>query len=100
MEQPRNSVGPGKCATFGNKSGNKPPVDNTASGGDPMPALSDSGVISESILLALLALFLLASPFTIWWMQATPPWWFIYALWLGLIGLTALLARRLHRYDF
>lgn len=64
-----------------------------------MPALSDSGVISESVLLALLALFLLASPFTAWWMQMTPPWWFAYALWLGLIGLIALLARRLYRYD-
>lgn len=64
-----------------------------------MPALSDGGVISESALLLLFALFLIASPFTVWWMQLTPPWWFVYALWLGLIGLVFLLARRLHRYD-
>lgn len=59
----------------------------------------DHGAATESVLLALLALFALASPFAAWWMQLSPPWYFVYLIWLGLIGLIALLVRRLRRYD-
>ncbi|HEX5514629.1 MAG TPA: hypothetical protein VFY81_09560 [Gammaproteobacteria bacterium] len=64
-----------------------------------MPVTSDHSAASESLLLALLALFLLASPFAVWWMRQAPPWHFIYLIWLGLIVLVAALGRRLGRYD-
>lgn len=62
-------------------------------------AASDYSAASESVLLALLALFLLVSPFAAWWMQLTPPWYVSYLLWAGLIVLNAALGRRLGRYD-
>jgi hypothetical protein len=64
-----------------------------------MPAARDYSAASESLLLALLALFLLVSPFAIWWMRLTPPWYFSYLIWLGLLCLIAVLGRRLARYD-
>jgi len=64
-----------------------------------MPVAPDHSAASESILLALLALFLLASPFATWWMQLTLPWSFVYLIWLGLIVFIAALGRRLGRYD-
>lgn len=64
-----------------------------------MPPGQGHGVATESVLLCALALFLLISPFSAWWMQLTPPWYFPYLLWLGLIGLIALLSRRVGRHD-
>jgi prepilin signal peptidase PulO-like enzyme (type II secretory pathway) len=64
-----------------------------------MHTAPDNSSASESVLLALLALFLLASPFATWWMQLTPPWYLIYMIWLGLLGLIAAFSRRLARYD-
>ncbi len=57
----------------------------------------ESGPGSYSLLLFLFGLFLLVSPFATWWMGARPPWYFPFALWLMLIVLTAVLARRLVR---
>ncbi|NLO81408.1 MAG: hypothetical protein GX093_14140 [Xanthomonadaceae bacterium] len=64
-----------------------------------MPAGSDYSAASESVAVALLALFLLVSPFAYWWMARPPPWYFIYLLWLGLIGLIAVLNHRLARHE-
>lgn len=64
-----------------------------------MHAVHDYSAAGESVLLALVALFLLASSFATWWMQLAPPWYFSYLIWLGLIGLIAVLGRRLGRYD-
>lgn len=64
-----------------------------------MPAAPDYSAASESSLLALLAFFLLISPFATWWLRLAPPWYFTYFLWLGLIILIAVLSRRLARYD-
>lgn len=44
--------------------------------------------------LLLLALFLLASPFTLLWAADTSPWYLPYMLWLALIGLIAWAHRR------
>jgi membrane protein implicated in regulation of membrane protease activity len=52
----------------------------------------DRGV--GSVLVLLIGLLLFASPFTAWWMRATPPWWLPFLLWLGLIGLSAWLGQR------
>ncbi|MCC5810357.1 MAG: hypothetical protein JJU06_08285 [Ectothiorhodospiraceae bacterium] len=62
-----------------------------------MPQSQDSGAGSYSVLIFLLALFLLVSPFALWWMGAMPPWYFPFLLWLGIILLTALLSRSLIR---
>ncbi|MEX0731901.1 MAG: hypothetical protein WED00_18500 [Aquisalimonadaceae bacterium] len=62
-----------------------------------MPQLQDQGPGTHSVLIFLLAVFLVASPFTTWWMSAAAPWYFIYALWIAIIVLTWLLARRLRR---
>lgn len=64
-----------------------------------MPAVPDYSAASESVIVALLALFLLASPFAAWWMEQTPPWYTSYLIWLGLIALIAVLNHRLARYD-
>jgi len=64
-----------------------------------MAAVHEHGAVTESIALLLLALFLLTSPFALWWMKLTPPWYFVYLLWLTIIGLIILLARRLRRHE-
>lgn len=46
------------------------------------------------ILLFLLALFLLASPFMHWWAADDSPWYAPYLLWGGLIAVMAWLQRR------
>lgn len=64
-----------------------------------MYAAPDHSAASESVLLALFALFLLVSPLAAWWMLLHPPWYVSYLLWAGLIMLNAALGRRLGRYD-
>jgi hypothetical protein len=54
---------------------------------------------AESLVLLLCGLFLLASPFTIWWLRQGFPWWFIYLLWFLLTLATFLLARRWRHHD-
>jgi len=63
-----------------------------------MPQGQDQGQSTHSVLIFVFALFLFASPFTVWWMLALPPWYVIYVLWLLIIGLSWLLARELRRH--
>lgn len=44
--------------------------------------------------LFLLVLFLLATPFTDWWMQAQPPWYVPYLGWAVVIALGGWLIER------
>ena len=50
--------------------------------------------LDKSILLALLTVFFFASPFIHWWGGSNPPWFTPYILWLLMIILGALIARR------
>lgn len=50
--------------------------------------------IDKVILLLLLALFLLVSPFMAWWANPAAPWYRPYLIWLLIIALTWWLARR------
>ncbi|MES9905405.1 MAG: hypothetical protein ABW168_22355 [Sedimenticola sp.] len=52
-----------------------------------------------SLLLTLLALFIFASPLTLWWANDNSPWLLPYLLWLLVIGIAAWLSRRYHRHD-
>lgn len=63
-----------------------------------MAQFQDQGPGAHSLLIFLFALFMLASPFTSWWMNLTAPWYFTYLLWLIVIGLTWVLARKLRRH--
>lgn len=51
------------------------------------------------ILLFLLALFLLVSPFINWWAAADSPWFAPYLIWALLIAAMAWLQRRRRRHD-
>jgi len=53
----------------------------------------------QVIILFLLALFVLLSPLVEWWAADDSPWYTPYALWLGLICLVFILARRRGRHD-
>ncbi|HEY8554588.1 MAG TPA: hypothetical protein VIL43_08630 [Burkholderiales bacterium] len=60
-----------------------------------MPFRPDYGRgLDSSVLLFLLGLFLFFSPFTFWWAELAPVWYLPYLLWLGLIVLIAVAARR------
>lgn len=63
-----------------------------------MPQSQDQGAGAHSVLLFLFAIFLLASPFTTWWMTLVAPWYFVYLLWLLIIGLTGAVAYRMRRH--
>ncbi|MCP1674766.1 membrane protein implicated in regulation of membrane protease activity [Natronocella acetinitrilica] len=63
-----------------------------------MPQSQDPGPGSHSVLIFLLGLFLLTSPFTAWWMTAGAPWYFVFLCWFVLILLSAGLARRLMKH--
>ncbi|MCP3869410.1 MAG: UTP--glucose-1-phosphate uridylyltransferase [Gammaproteobacteria bacterium] len=52
-----------------------------------------------TLLLAMLALFLFSSPFTLWWASGDYPWFLPYLLWLLIILLGALLSNRHRRHD-
>lgn len=48
-----------------------------------------------SLLVFLLAVLMLCSPVTAWWMRPSMPWFTVYVVWLALILLTAgLIGRR------
>lgn len=53
----------------------------------------------STLLLALFALFLFASPFTIWWASDYNPWFLPYLLWLLIILIGAWLSARHSRHD-
>jgi|HigsolmetaAR203D_1030402.scaffolds.fasta_scaffold26208_2 hypothetical protein len=64
-----------------------------------MATVHDNGAVTESVALLLLALFLLTSPFALWWIALTPPWYLPYLIWLAIIALIALLARRMRGHE-
>lgn len=51
------------------------------------------------ILLLLAALLLFAPPLLYWWARPGSPWYLVFLLWAGLIGLIALARRIRHRHD-
>ncbi len=53
----------------------------------------------HSLLLTLLALFLFASPLTVWWASGHHPWYVPYLLWLLLILAGAWLQLRHHHHE-
>jgi hypothetical protein len=53
----------------------------------------------QTLLLFLLALFLFASPFTLWWATADNLWFLPYLLWLLIIIAGAWLELRHSRHD-
>lgn len=55
--------------------------------------------LDRVIILFLLALFLLLSPFMGWWAADDSPWYSPYLLWAFLILLTWRLRRRLERHE-
>ncbi|MCW8827810.1 MAG: hypothetical protein OQK94_02005 [Gammaproteobacteria bacterium] len=55
--------------------------------------------LDRVILLFLLALFLLISPFNLWWAADDSPWYAPYLIWGLLIFLTWRLQRYLGRHD-
>jgi hypothetical protein len=55
---------------------------------------SDDQSLDKSILLALLTIFFFASPFTQWWGSSDLPWLMPYLVWLLIIALGALVARK------
>jgi len=54
-----------------------------------MPAPTDKPERDRAVLLALLMLALFASPAASWWLDAQPPWYLPYLLWLAVIILAA-----------
>ncbi|MBK1728337.1 hypothetical protein [Halorhodospira halophila] len=52
------------------------------------------GPAAGSVALFLLVLFLLATPFTDWWMEARPPWYVPYLGWAVVIALGGWLIER------
>lgn len=64
-----------------------------------MAQFQETSAAGLSVLLFLLGLLVLASPFTTWWMSVAAPWYTAWVLWALLIGLTAALARRSGHHD-
>lgn len=64
-----------------------------------MAQFQETSAAGLCVLLFLLGLLLLASPFTTWWMSMGAPWYTAWVLWGLLIGLTAALARRFGHHD-
>lgn len=64
-----------------------------------MAQFQETSAAGLSVLLFLLGLLLLASPFTTWWMSVGAPWYTVWLLWGLLIGLAAVLARRYGHHD-
>ncbi|QIT56156.1 hypothetical protein HC341_13705 [Aquisalimonas sp. 2447] len=64
-----------------------------------MAQFQETSAAGLSVLLFLLGLLVLASPFTTWWMSVGAPWYTAWVLWALLIGLTAALARRSGHHD-
>jgi hypothetical protein len=59
-----------------------------------IPPDSSSRQLEIVILLFLFAVFLLASPFAMWWAADSSPWYVPYLAWLVVIALAALVQRR------
>lgn len=55
--------------------------------------------LDSTVLLFLFALFLLVSPFLLLWATDVSSWYLPYLLWLGLIGLIAMVAHRNGEHD-
>ena len=55
--------------------------------------------LDRVVILFLFALFLLLSPFTLWWAAADSPWYSPYLIWALLIFLTWRLQRYLKRNE-
>lgn len=53
----------------------------------------------RAVLLALFTLALFADPAVSWWLNATPPWYLPYLLWLAVIALAAWQARAPRRSE-
>jgi len=53
----------------------------------------------HTLLIALVALFLVNSPFTAWWARLDLPWYAMFILWAVIIALVAINQRRTHRGD-
>lgn len=64
-----------------------------------MAHLQESGLGGNSVLLFLLGLLLLASPFTAWWMSAGAPWYTAWVFWGLLIGLSGVISRRYGHHE-
>lgn len=64
-----------------------------------MAQFQETGPGGLSVLLFLLGLLFLASPFTTWWTSTGAPWYTVWVLWAILIGLSAALARRVGHHD-
>jgi fatty acid desaturase len=65
-----------------------------------MPPVHDPDKLRErTLLLALLMLFLFATPFTLWWASSAFPWLLPYLLWLLVIILGAIISYRFNSHD-
>ncbi|MES9882819.1 MAG: hypothetical protein ABW185_18275 [Sedimenticola sp.] len=65
-----------------------------------MPDQNDTSRQKENaLLLTLLALFLFASPLTLWWATEESPWLVPYLLWLLVIAIAAWLSCRHGHHD-
>lgn len=64
-----------------------------------MPHAQENSAGSLSVLLFLLGMFLLASPFASWWLSVGAPWLTPWLLWGVLIGLAGLVTARAGHYD-
>ncbi len=65
-----------------------------------MPFSNDPDKLREyTVLLALLMLFLFATPLTVWWASSTHPWFLPYLLWLLVIILGAVISNRFSGHD-
>lgn len=58
-----------------------------------MPTPTQKPGRDRAVLLALLMLALFASPAVSWWLDANPPWYLPYLLWVTVIALAAWQAR-------
>lgn len=61
--------------------------------------MSFKPVPDHSVLIFLLALFLINSPLRQWWSELTMPWYAIYLPWLLIIALVAFNQHRQNRGD-
>lgn len=59
----------------------------------------ETGANSASVVIFLFALFLFASPFTVWWAALNPPWYLPYLIWLALTAACWLAMRRAGHHE-
>ncbi len=58
-----------------------------------------SASTDHTLLIALVALFLVNSPFTAWWARLSLPWYAMFILWAVIIALVAVNQWRINRGD-